>query len=64
MSKQLKCTDCDALKDVHQIAIRIINGEARYEDDICPECGGRCKLTHPKKGVPNLGGMGRYGMSK
>ena len=54
MSKQLKCTDCDAIKDVHQIVIRVINGEVRYENDICPECGGKCKTADPKSGVPRM----------
>jgi len=62
--KSFTCTECAHEHGVASVSIKIINGEARMSGDVCPECGGRCKLTHPKKGVPNLGGMGRYGISK
>lgn len=53
MSKQLKCTTCEKIKEVERIVIKVINGEVRYLDDEC-ECGGRCITANPKTGAPRL----------
>ena len=57
-----ECTnpDCGNIHTETSTTMRVRGGEVRYYNgsddpcDICPKCGGRCKETTKKEGLPTM----------
>ena len=55
-----ECNDCGNVHNETSTTMRVRNNEVRYFNgsddpaDICPKCGGRCKETTKKDGLPMM----------
>lgn len=58
----MSCPDCGKEVYIDKLTMKVVNGEVVTPEAEC-ECGGTMINASPKKGVPSLAKMNRYGQS-